>query len=57
MVFCQFYKKDIERSDTLTLVSLDHFRHLFVPLYQSDIIGDGNKDKYSKVESANLKID
>ena len=31
MVFCQFYKK-IERSDSLTLVILAHFRHSYIPL-------------------------
>jgi hypothetical protein len=33
--------KEIERSETLTLVilvNLDHFRHLFIPLYQSVVI-------------------
>ena len=38
----QFYKKEIERSDSLILVilgNLDHFSHLFIPLSQSVIQG------------------
>ena len=59
MVFCpsrasgsndQFYKKEIERSVSLILGSLDHLRHSFISLYQSVITRDGNKEKYDIVE-------
>ena len=42
MVFCQFLKQ-IERSVSIILgilVNLDHFRHLFILLYQLVIAGD-----------------
>jgi hypothetical protein len=43
----------MERSVSIILGilgSLDHFSHLFNPLYQSVITKDGSKSKYDKAE-------